>query len=380
MNNITSQELHILIGCADARDLSPLQLDAVSQTINRFRNEESIEVEVHVIRSAGSFVSPDVFMDVKRLIENHLRTSRFDIPTRYFVHIQSHGHLTPDSSHEYIAHVHDLHIVEGSTLNCGMLGASNLSVGIEQLLMTEQPVITVHDKSRQIINEEDIRWMLREVYAYEGYLAGDWIRSIDLLRTHPRKQRRILEDAINDDPDLTTLNIQITAGILDYSIHSLIRVDSGEPKAPFWDEVQRFIRHKLKTDASIKEVLANQSKKQKPLAGLISMPNTEPARAAAARWYLSYKGMKSDVGYLPNTLFTMTGSSFDMPTTPFGPYVVGGFFFAVVHLKLTDQMILGENEFQTQRMIHKIMKDPIMSLIVEKYNVNLIPINHILLV
>lgn len=374
---VHSQELHILIGCADARDLSQIQLDAVSETAARFKDDYGIEIDVQVIRAAGSFVTPDVFMDVKRIVEHHLRTARFDVPTRYFVHIQSHGQLTPDSSHEHVAHVHDLHIVDGSPLNCGMLGASGVAVEIEQMLMTEQPTITVHGKSRTITNEEDIRWMLREVYAYEGYLAGDWIRSIDLLRTHPRKQRRILEDALDNDPDLTGLNIQITAGILDYSVHWLIRVDGGEPGVPYWDEVQAEIRRKVGDDHYRQTILSHQATRQSPLAGLISMPDPRRSnREAAANWYLRHKQQEPGEYYLPNTLFNMTGSSFDMPGTPFGPYVIAGFYYSVAALKLTDQIVLGENEFQTQRMMHKIQNDPIMGLIVRKYDVNLIPVNN----
>jgi hypothetical protein len=62
---IREKQVHILIGCADARDLSQLQLDAISDTSALFR-KSGIEVEVHVIRAAGSFVTPDVVMDIKR--------------------------------------------------------------------------------------------------------------------------------------------------------------------------------------------------------------------------------------------------------------------------------------------------------------------------
>jgi len=376
----TEQELHILIGCADARDLSQLQVDAVVETTARFA-QLGIDVEVQIIRAAGSFVTPDVFMDVKRLIEHHLRTARYDLPTRYYVHIQSHGHLAENSSHEYVAHLYDLHLVEGSPLNCGMLGASTVGVEIEQLLLSERPRVVVHGQGRVIKTEEDIRWLLRQTYAYEGYLAGDWIRSIDLLRTHPRKQRRILEDALHADPDLTPLNVQITAGLLDYSVHALIRVDGGDPYVPFWDDVQALIREKAQSEEAKELILAHQSEKQKPLAGLLSLPDPQrSSRTAAAGWYLDHRGIENNGAYLPNTVFNMTGSSFDMPTTPFGPYVIAGFFYAVAHLGLTDQMVLGYDHSQTQRMLRKIHNDPILSLVVKKFGVTLLPLNHVDLV
>jgi hypothetical protein len=71
----------------------------------------------------------------------------------------------------------------------------------------------------------------------------------------------------------------------------------------------------------------------------------------------------------------MTGSSFDIPHTPFGPYVIAGFFFAVKHLNLKDQMVMGYDSNQTSRIMQKIKNDPIMNMIVQKFDVNLIAIN-----
>jgi len=79
--------------------------------------------------------------------------------------------------------------------------------------------------------------------------------------------------------------------------------------------------------------------------------------------------------YLPNTIFNITGSTFDIPSIPFGPYAVTGFYYAVKFLKLKDQMVMGHTKEQTQRILNKIAADPIMSLIVHKFDVNLIPIN-----
>jgi len=370
------KQIHVLIGCADARDLSQIQLDAVEHISNQFR-KNGIDVEMHVIRAAGSFVTPDVVMDIKRTFEQAQRTSAdLEVPISYFVHIQTHGHLTEESNDSYISHVHDLKIVEGSPLNCGMLAASAVGVEIEQMIVEEKPEIDVRGKRFRIYNDTKIKMLLKEVYAYDGYLAGDWIASIDLLRTHPRHQRTVLEQAIARDPELKMLNIDITCGIQDYAIHALIRVDDGEPEVPFWDEVQAFIRKHVQNDRSAKEILINQSAKQKPLAGLLSMSDPRMAsRAFAANHYMTMKNIEHDGDYLPNTLFNMTGTSFDIPHTPFGPYVIAGFFYAVKHLGLTDQLIMGYDEHQTGRIMQKVKNDPLMNMIVKKFQVNLIPIN-----
>lgn len=378
MPNTTTHEVHILLGCADARDLSQLQIDAIRTVSVEFR-KKGIDVDYHTIRAAGSFVTPDIVGDIKRTIEQELRNSH-DIsrPTTFFVHIQSHGHLTEDSSEDYIANVHDLHIVEGSPLNCGMLYASSLGIELEQLLLTEKPEVLIKGQPFKVEDYEGIRKMLRNVYNHDGYLAGDWIKSIDLLRTHPRNQRTQLERIIHNDPELRTLDIKVTAGIQDYSIHALIRVDGGEPVAPFWDEVQMTIRKMSKSGRVRKDILLKQAEKQKPLAGLICMSDPRmSSRISAAQFYLALKGIDHGADYMPNTVFNISGSSFDIALTPFGPYVIAGFYFAVHNLGLTDQMVMGYDALQTERMIAKIKNDPLMNLIVKKYNVNLIPVNQV---
>lgn len=374
---MTEKEIHVLIGCADARDLSQIQLDAVDSVTEEYK-KKGTDVELHVIRAAGSFVTPDIVMDIKRIFEHSQRTTTdLDVPVSYYVHIQTHGHLTEDSNDSYISHVHDLKIVEGSPLNCGMLGASAVGVEIEEMIVQEKPEIEVKGKRIRIVNDTKIKMLLKEVYAYDGYLAGDWLTSIDLLRTHPRHQRTVLEKAIAGDPELKMLNIRITCGIQDYAIHALIRVDDGEPEVPFWDDVQNQIRKNVRNERGAKDMLISMSQKQKPLAGLLSMsdPRTS-SRALAANFYMRSKGIQHTGDYLPNTLFNMTGTSFDIPQTPFGPYVIGGFFYAVKHLHLTDQMVMGYDGNQTTRIMQKIKNDPLMNMIVRKFQVNLIPVNH----
>ncbi len=375
---IKEKQVHILIGCADARDLSQIQLDAVREISDQFRSQ-NIQIEYHTIRAAGSFVTPDVVMDIKRTVEQAERgNDDAKIPMRYFVHIQTHGHLTEDSNDHYISHVHDLHIVPGSPLNCGMLNASAVGVEIEQMIVDDKPEVELDGKMVVIDNDTKIKMLLQEHYAYDGYLAGDWIASIDLLRTHPRHQRTVLEKAIDNDPDLKVLDIKITCGFMDYSIHSLIRVDDGDPEVPFWDTVQKYIRKHATNERQKSDVLIMQSQKQTPLAGLICMSDPrQSSRVNAAEYYLKLKGIKSTGEYLPNTVFNMTGSSFDIPNTPFGPYVIAGFFFAVKHLKLTDQIVMGYDAKQTARIVQKINNDPIMSMIVRKFNVNLIKLNQV---
>ncbi len=377
MSLYSQRQIHILIGCADARDLNQVQIDSVNDTIRDFRNRK-IDVEMHVIRAAGSFITPDVVMDIKRIIDNSQKSIQDDcLVLNFFIHIQTHAHLTDDSQKNYISQVFEFDIVEGSPLNCGMTKAGNVAIEIEKLILEEKPTINIKGEMVVVDTEAEIKLLLSEVYAYDGYLAGDWIKGISFLRTHARTQRTVLERAIESDVDLKTLGIKITAGIQDYSIHSLIRVDDGDPKVEFWDTVQLLVRQRIKEEKNL-EALATQADKQEPMAGLLCMPDPRiSSRSLAARYYQSLKGFEDTGVYLPNTVFNMSGSSFDMPLTPFGPYVITGFYFSVKYLGLTDQMVMGYDSMQTNRIMQKIMNDPLMNLFVKKFNVNLIPINQV---
>ena len=381
MEEIQEQQVHILIGCADARDLSQLQVDAVTKTSAAYK-AKGISIEFHVIRAAGSFATPDIIEDIKRTCEANQRNSKFiDKQISYYVHIQSHGQLDESSDKSYVSHIYNMKIVEGSPFNCGMLGATGVGVELEKLIVDEKPVIRRKGVDVVVDTDSKIRILLKELYAYDGYLAGDWVKSIDYLRTHPRTQRAILEKAIMFDPNLKALNIKVTAGIQDYSIHAMIRVDGGHPAVSFWDDVQAYIRENGTKEKVLHDVLSHQAEKQKPHAGLLCMSDPRmSSRLLAAKYYLDYKGLEQTEAYMPNTVFNLTGTSFDMPFTPFGPYVIAGFYYSVKHLGLTDQMIMGYDESQTNRILQKIKNDLLMSLIVKKFNVNLIPLNQLNLV
>ncbi len=364
-------QLHILVGCADARDLSQLHVDVMNRKIREYK-ERGIRVEFHNIRTAGSFITPDVFEDIRQIILDSSESVDIQINKEYFVHIQTHGHLTETSNRDYVSHIYNMAIVEGSNLNCGMLGATGVGVELEQLLVESRLTYATSGGTARVEKDEDIRSLLREVYGYDGYLAGDWIKSIDYLRTHPRAQKARLEHLIEADSLLCTLGIQITAGIQDYSIHALIRLDGGVPEVPWWDEMQQELRQCVGETLT---VLKQQSEQQKPLAGLLCMADPwATSRTLAARYYLKSRGLISENGYLPNTIFNITGSTFDVPDTPFGPYVIAGFFYAVKYLRLTDQMVMGNDEAQTERMLAKLRHDPIMRMLAAYFRVNFIPI------
>ncbi len=364
-------EVHIQLACSDARDFNRYQSFILADLIREY-SQNGTEISLHTLRVAGAFVTPDVVMDIKRIIEEVQRTFDSDDIT-YYVHIQSHGHLDEQSNTDYISHIYEMNVIPSSPLNCGMLEATTVGIELEQLLISTKPVIEGQNGTFSIENERGIRRLLREFYSWDGDLAGDWIKSIDKLRTHPRLQRTLLEKAIRNDPNMSSLGITITAGIHDYSIHGLIRLDGGLPEVPFWDTAMKRVRELADSDH---KSWANQSTKQKPFAGLFSMSDPKPGIRAKATFYFMKKYDLPDIdASLVNTVFHITGSSFDLPVSPFGPYVIGGFFFAVKHLGLKEWMIMGNTPEQTGRMMRKLKNDPIIKLVTEKYGVTWLPIS-----
>lgn len=49
----------------------------------------------------------------------------------------------------------------------------------------------------------------------------------------------------------------------------------------------------------------------------------------------------------------------------------------IASVTYTTQIIMGYDENQTNRILLKIKNDPIMSMIVNTFNVNLIPLNQV---
>jgi hypothetical protein len=363
-------EVHIQLACSDARDFNRFQTFVLADLIDEYA-KKNVGISLHILRVAGAFVTPDVVMDIKRIIEDVQRNSDTD-DISYFVHIQSHGHLDEHSNTDYVSHIYEMNVVPNSPLNCGMLEATTVGIELEQLLIHSKPEIQSPQGSFIVEDELGIRRLLKEVYSWDGHLAGDWIKGIDKLRTHPRLQRTILEQAIRNDPTLSGLGVKITAGIQDYSIHGLIRLDGGEPEVPFWDTAMKKIRDIAEKNT---DSWSNQSTKQKPFAGLFSMSDPKPGtRAKATFHFIKHHNLPEADETLTNTVFHITGSNFDLPVSPFGPYVIGGFYFAVKQLHLQDWMVVGNTLEQTNRMVRKLTNDPIINLIKDRYGVRWMPI------
>lgn len=61
---VIEKQIHTQIGCADARDLSQIQIDSLHVVLEDFK-KKGIEINFHVIRAACTFITPDVVMGIE---------------------------------------------------------------------------------------------------------------------------------------------------------------------------------------------------------------------------------------------------------------------------------------------------------------------------
>jgi hypothetical protein len=366
MARLIERQEHILVGCADARDVGQIHVDAVRE-VRRIYRDRGIDARFHAIRVPGAFVTDDVIADIRRIAyEAEREDTDPALKLSLFVHIQAHGIVEVEGDHAY-----DLRIADEPALNCGMMAATRVAVRLERLLLQRQPCLRTRRGGEICIRTEaDIRTLLREVYGYDGYLAGDWIRSIDDLRTHARSQRSRLERALGADPELRRIDLSVTAGLQDYRRHRHYRTDRDEVVAPFWDELHARIHEEAGRQH---EDAARQAVGQAPIAGLIAMPRIEDApRAVAAEWYARTHGVVDHTH--ANAVFTLAGSSYDAPHVPFGPYAVAGIYYLLAHLEVTDIVVMGRDHAQVSRMMAKLANDPLVDFILREFSGQLLPL------
>jgi hypothetical protein len=372
---VRETQVHIVVGCADARDVGQVHIDAIHQVRQRYRTN-GIHVQYLVLRVPGAFVSNDVLTDIRTIV-SRTEQQYYTVgqPLRYFVHIQAHGALDKDLGGYFCDTTTSLPVTPGSPLNCGMLGATGVAAEMERLILERKPTVSLTNGSSLTLDHEDrIRTLLGDVYGYDGYFAGDWVRSIDDLRTHARAQKATLERAVTSDPELRRVHLTVTAGIQDYAHHRQVRLDCGQVEATFWDEVHDFMHARADEQGDRDPDIIAQAQKQTPDAGLFAMDESiKTVRPLAVRWYAHRKGLAND-DYQANRLFALGGSSFDKPRTPFGPYAIAGFYYAAKHLNLSDWIVTGRDEAQTDRMVAKIHADPLLAFFLQELNVSLLPV------
>ncbi len=170
-----------------------------------------------------------------------------------------------------------------------------------------------------------------------------------------------------------SVGIEITVGIQDYGKNAYFRLDGHPDRRTFWDDVYVELRERYATLPPDHPELAQRTSTQAPAVGLFATCDVPDARSRAAEAYERIRGVSlGEFG--PNQVFAFASGSFDLPHSPFGPYTVAGFFYAVVHLKLRDFVVMGHDQAQVLRMISRLHHDPLIEMIATSHGVTFHPV------
>ena len=369
-------EIHILVGCSDARDI-PAVFNAAREIELKAQRARGILIDFQHESVAGVFVTPDVEASLRKLIMARLDYfcdySNKGVPIEIFVHLVDHGdvRLKPGADGTQFS-LHEIEVAdEKSVINCGMRHAEDVAQELEAELLEKQVDFLFTELSGrrrhwQIRDGNDIRSMMKHVYEHDGLIAAGWVHSIIDFGRHAAEQKAILRHAIDTGPYLRLHNVMITAGVQNFRDNTYYRVDENTHLITFLDKVYERMREMIKAGWGNGEV-KTQLEKQAPIIGTFHISEIINARATAIKLY---KGKD----FMANQVFAIGGRLLTEYYRPFGAYKIMSFYYGVRHLGLKEWVVIGRNQSEVDMVFARIRNDPIMNYIHKTYDVKLVPI------
>ena len=361
-------ELHIVVGCADARDISAAFNDALAERMEQeFKNGTLIDFQRMSV--AGSFMTAEIINEIKTQIQDQLKEYyqyyKAGLPLDIFVHVTTHGNAVLKAGRSRSTRsYHDIEILE-SQFSCGMTHAQEVAIELEEMLLRKKSVLEYGLKGKRkqirIETEEDIEKLMKNAYGHDGTVAGNWVKSIVNIRTHAYEQKKILRRAFDTDPTFANLGIMITAGVKNYLSNEYFRVDGITHLTTFIDTVYEQVR---KNDQ--KKDKSSRTGPQNPVLGLLHHSAVQQARATAVKHFFGSET------YSAGQVYAIGSMNLPDYYKTFGPYKVVGFFYGVKHLGLLEWVVMGRDAKETGEMQERIMNDPLMGYIVKEFSVKLV--------
>ena len=370
-NQIKKVELHIVVGCADARDVTAVFNAALQeQMAHEMKNGTLIDFERMSV--AGTFVTPEIIAEIKSHIQEKMRgyysLYKAGRPIDIFVHLTAHGNvmLKKGCLHSTRSY-HDIEVQE-AVFNCGMMHAQDIAIEMESMLLNKRAVLEYGLRGKRmqvrIETEEDIENLMKRAYGHNGTIAGNWVKSIVNLCTHPYEQKKVLRHALDSDPTFDNLRILMTAGVKNYLTNEYYRVDGNTHLNTFLDMVYDRVRR-----SNAVQDTSSYSKKQAPTLGLFHHSSIQEARATAVKKFYGTED------YSLGQVFAIGSMNLPDYFKTFGPYKVAGFFYGVKHLGLKTWIIMGRTLEESDKMQERILNDPLMGYIVNEFEVDLVPMD-----
>ena len=367
-NNIKKIELHIVIGCADARDVSAaFNAALIEQQAQEMKYGTLIDFQRMSV--AGTFMTHEIIAEIKSHIQEKMREYyiyyKAGVPIDIFVHLTAHGNvaLKPGCFHSTRSY-HDIE-VHDATFNCGMLRAQEVALEMEGILLSRRAVLEYglrgNRKQVRIETEEDIENLMKRAYGHNGTIAGNWVKSIVNLCTHAYEQKKVLRQSLDSDPTFENLRITLTAGVKNYLSNEYFRVDGNTHLNTFLD----LVYDKVRRSGPVKDPNSHTDK-QTPTLGMFHHSSVQQARATAMK---KFSGTEN---YSVGQVYAIGSMNLPDYFKTFGPYKVAGFFYGAKHLGLKTWIVMGRTLEEAEKMQERILNDPIMGYFVKELEVKLV--------
>ncbi len=367
-------QVHIIAGCSDGRDISSVFNTAREEVIENKRHQ-NVLVDIQRLSIPGVFATSEVIGEMKTTLfskENEYFAYRHrGVEISYYIHMMAHGNAVLKSGHDRTSFsYHDIEILP-SEFNCGMMNAQKLALEFESLLLSEKP--TLHygvDGKRgeiQIVDESSIEKFMLEAHGFNGTIAGNWVRSIVNLATHPYEQKKVLRTALDTDPATKKMGVHITAGVQNYGTSEYFRVDGNTHLITVVDEIYEKIREKGVSSAEQKK----RTDKQNPKILLFHHGSIVNARARAIEAHCgghTYSG---------GDAFAIAGINAADHNREFGPNKTDGYYLAMApkHFNLAEEFVVsGRTKDETKRMISRLHNSGLVNAMMTIFGAKIHPI------
>ena len=375
---IKNCEIHMLLRCSDARDVSGVFADALNNVTRRFAERGTI-VQVATEGIAGTFVTPDVIASVKRTLDMRLRDcyilQQAGIPIRVFFHLITHGELLPAKNlHPALSRTpHAWELNTNGTTNCGMMGATKLVETLEQELLINQPTLEIVNFAEPnrvrrfpISSPASLQEFMKAAYGHDGLMTSSWIEGIENLPAHILKQKDRLREGLARGYEYTGLPYRFTASVQNYTNSKLIRVDNNtDISNTFLDQVFHEKQRLLLESGEENETARSVS--QQPKFVLFYHSDIPYPRLTA----MQLRGMPFET----NSVFGVGTSLTDSYYRAIGPYKILGVYLCVTK-GVREVAIMGRTPLETQLMMARFQNDPLGKYLIETYNLKLIPLSN----
>lgn len=384
--HIEKIELHLVIGCADSRDLPTAFHDAVPRLKENYR-QNGIHVDFERLSAAGSFITEQIKADIKSTVIKKLNSpfyinylKRMEAQGKkpaltVFIHITSHGDVRLKdgitlAEHRKTYSASNLQVLDSDT-NCGMLHATEVGAKLQELLLDRKPTLRFGmpgaEKRIKISTEADIEMLLDKAYGHKGIIAGDWIRSIPDLATHPLEMKHELrKESFASDTRFNDRDwIKITAGHINYCTNTYIRSEENHQHQDtfydkLWESVQRAGVGSAESEL--------RTAKQAPLVVLVHRIEAVNARETAIRNYFG-----RDTKFSAGQVFAIASTRIDDYSLPLDPYQIAALFYALDNLGIRPVLVMGKERHNIEGILGRLLRDPIAGFLLPELGAKIVP-------